>query len=406
MLAGTGTYAVSQWIIAVVLARMGGPEAIGLFALASALSMPIVVASQLALRQVLVADVTRRYAFSDYFRLRVLATLAAFVAIALLAVVLGYRDETLIAVVGVAGGRCFESVSDIHYGRMQRDERLHRVAQFTMIRGLLCVVAVTAAYAMTESVAAAGLAFAAACAMSAFVVDSHDVSAATSDHEEPLAARCQRAASLVVLSTPLAASQVLNNINVNAPRYILGLAGGVFFVGQLAILEYFVAAASLLVMSLGQSVTPRLAQHYAREELRAFRWLSAKFIGISAGIGALGFVVALLAGDSIVFIMYGPHFEVASQSFAWIMFAAMFLFVTSALGYVVPATGKFDGLVWRQAIVAALSITISTLLAESEGLIGIAIGTATGQAIGAALLFSRFLALTKGKRVATAGQQA
>src|SRR5262245_13972129 len=135
MFAGTGVYALCQWMIAIVLARLGGSEAVGLFAFGSAISMPVVVASQLALRQVLLADTRKRYAFSDYFTLRSGATIGALVAIASIAVALGYRGESLVAIVGIAVGRCCESISDIHYARLQQSERLAQVARFTMLRG-------------------------------------------------------------------------------------------------------------------------------------------------------------------------------------------------------------------------------------------------------------------------------
>jgi O-antigen/teichoic acid export membrane protein len=74
MAAGQGVYALSQWGVLVVLARLAGPEALGCFALALAVTAPVMLPSNLALRSALVTDLRGEHGVDRRAFLRLLAT--------------------------------------------------------------------------------------------------------------------------------------------------------------------------------------------------------------------------------------------------------------------------------------------------------------------------------------------
>src|SRR5262249_52560223 len=71
---GEAVYAASQWLLVVVLAKLGTPEMVGQFALAFAVTAPLILFANLQLRALLASDGRRDSKFSHYFTLRLLTS--------------------------------------------------------------------------------------------------------------------------------------------------------------------------------------------------------------------------------------------------------------------------------------------------------------------------------------------
>ena len=70
---GNVVYAGCQWGMLVVLAKLGSPARVGEFALALAVTAPILMFTNLALRAVQATDSRQEYTFGDYLGLRLLS---------------------------------------------------------------------------------------------------------------------------------------------------------------------------------------------------------------------------------------------------------------------------------------------------------------------------------------------
>ena len=105
-LSGNVVYAACQWGILVALAKLGTPQMVGEFALALAVTAPIVIGAGLSLRSVQATDALREHKFHDYFSLRLLTTVAAVLAVAGVVWSSGYGTHTaaVILIVGIAKG--------------------------------------------------------------------------------------------------------------------------------------------------------------------------------------------------------------------------------------------------------------------------------------------------------------
>jgi hypothetical protein len=69
-LAGNVFYAMSQWGMLVIIAKLGTPETVGKFSLGLAIVGPILEFANLRLRQIQATDAKREYLFGHYFALR------------------------------------------------------------------------------------------------------------------------------------------------------------------------------------------------------------------------------------------------------------------------------------------------------------------------------------------------
>ena len=74
VLAGNIFYSACQWMIVVVLAKLGTPQKLGEYAWGLAVSAPIVLFANFQLRSLLASDLADRFRFSQYLTFRLVST--------------------------------------------------------------------------------------------------------------------------------------------------------------------------------------------------------------------------------------------------------------------------------------------------------------------------------------------
>jgi O-antigen/teichoic acid export membrane protein len=361
--AGNAVYAAGQWALLSLLAKLGGSEMLGQYALAIAITAPVAMFSHLNLRAVIATDVTVRHPFGDYLTVRLGATALGLIAIALLAVIAS-PTRAMIPVV-VAGGlaQSAENVSDAFYGALQRHERMSRIALSMMGRAVMSVAALGIALCVTGSIAAASMALAAARIAALLLFDIRT--------GEPLA-RTNRAERLTILRTalPLGLVLMLVTLNTNLPRYAIEQKLGTRELGAFAGVASFLTGGNTVVNALGQSATPRLARFFAGGDRHGFRRLTVQLTILSAGLGAAGIAGALLLGAPLLRILYRAEFAQYAGVLAAVMTAAIPVYIAGTLGYVITSVRAFDAQLPLFCAVAASCAAASWLLVPRLGLMG------------------------------------
>ncbi|MEP6934845.1 MAG: lipopolysaccharide biosynthesis protein, partial [Nitrospirota bacterium] len=161
-ISGDVIYAACQWGMLIVLAKLGSPEMVGQFALGLAVTAPVIIFANLALRQIQSTDVRNEFEFGDYLALRLLTTGLALLVILGIAGFAGYRREAVLVILALGLAKAIEAISDIFYGILQRHEQMAFIAKSKIIKGPLSLLCLAILVYVTESVhwAAIGLAVA------------------------------------------------------------------------------------------------------------------------------------------------------------------------------------------------------------------------------------------------------
>ena len=115
-LAGNIVYAGCQWGILVVLAKLTSPEMVGRFALGLAVTVPVIMLSQLQLRGVQATDARDEYAFGHYLGLRLITTALALVVIVCVVGVTDYTGNTALVILAVGVSKAIESIATFTMG--------------------------------------------------------------------------------------------------------------------------------------------------------------------------------------------------------------------------------------------------------------------------------------------------
>jgi O-antigen/teichoic acid export membrane protein len=303
-LAGNAVYAGCQWGMLSVLAKLGSPSIVGQFTLGLAICAPVFMFTNLQLRAVQATDMSADSDFGNYFTLRLLATMIGLLFLAAMLPVACASAPVHIVLLLVAVSKCFECMSDVTAGLLQREEQLKKVAISLIIRGLTSVVVFTLSFAVWRSLAASLMAMTGVWIAVLWLYDIPNARQLTGRKEPLICFNHRKLRRLAMLGLPLGWVATLSSLNTNIPRYFLQHHLGLADQGIFASLAYFVVVINLVVFALTQSVTTRLARQFAEGDRKGFVRLLLRLCALGGVIVIAGVPGSLLLGRRLLTLVY------------------------------------------------------------------------------------------------------
>lgn len=387
---GNVIYAGCQWAMLIVLAKLGSPVVVGRFALGLALTAPVIMLTNLQLRNIQATDARRAHRFGEYLALRLVAAPVALAVIGGVTLASRYGGETALVVGTVGLAKLFESVSDVFYGLLQQHERMDRIATSMILKGPLSLVALGAAMALTGSIVVASLALAAVWAALLLAYDvpnGRAVLRAAAQAERALRAGkpapsvqggetlrpvwdARRLLRLAWLALPLGVVMMLGSLTTTVPRYFIERYHGAAALGIFAAMGYIMVAGTTVVDALGQAASPRLARLFAAGEVGAFRALLGRLLGVTVALGAAGVALGAAIGGPMLTLVYRPEYAAYLDAFVWLLAATAIGYLCAILGFALTAARVFILQVPIYAASVAVVLLASAVLIPRFGLLG------------------------------------
>jgi len=373
MFAGNVFYAACQWGMLSILAKVGNATIVGQFALGLAISAPVFMFTNLHLRGVQATDARSDFDFADYFTLRVLASLAGALTVAIVAWSLNYdvATRTVILLLGVS--KAIESLGDAVAGLLQKVERIRQVAISLVLRGALSVAAFGITFIALRSLVAAVCALVLSWSAVFLGYDLWRGFAVLGKGDHFFRFRPARLRRLFVLSAPLGVVMTLFSLNANIPRYLLAKYLGEAELGIFASLAYMLVALYLVVNALGESATARLARMFALCDIHGFQRLIGKLVWMGVAILALGTMVSALLGRPLLTLLYRPEYADSLSVFVVMMMGGGVTAIGYFLGYGINAARCFRMQVPVIALSTLTTAALTMVLAPRLGLMGAAL---------------------------------
>lgn len=361
-------YAACQCAVLVVLAKLGSAEAVGSFALALAVTAPVMIAASLQLRVVQATDARGDHPFAAYLSLRLAATALALLTILGVALAARYPGSTvaLILVVGLA--KAFEAVSDVVFGLLQRHEDLRRVALSMLAKGVLSVASMAFILGIGGDVFLAT--FTMALTWGAWLA-LYDLPAARRLADVRPLLRPGVVGRLAWVALPMGIVAGLQSLMTNVPRYAIEANGGTVALGYFAGIAYLVMAGNQPVMAVWAAVSPRLARLFLADR-RAYRRLTARLVVLAVAMGVATVGAAAAIGAPLLAWLYTPDFAAHADVLVWLAAVAAVGYVASALCCSITAARRFPDQLVVISITLAVSWAASAFLVPRCGLVGAA----------------------------------
>jgi O-antigen/teichoic acid export membrane protein len=382
ILTGNVVYAICQCGAIVALAKLGSSSMIGQFSLGLAIAAPVLMFTNLNLRAVQATDARRVHSFGDYLGLRLAMTLAGLGVIALIVLVGRYERQTALVILIVALAKGIETVSDIHYGLFQLNDRLDQSGRSMIIRGVLSVAALSAGLYLTHNVLWGCAGMALVWLMALLFFDARQgrrfvVEAGECDRPEslanpflPWAQRLGRSWGLIRTALPLGIATTMAALNLNMPRYFIHTRLGERQLGIYSAMAYATVPMILVSDSLGHSVVPRLARFYAGARLGEYRALLFKMLAVGACLGFGGLAVARLLGAQLLSLFFGNEYAAHSGTFVVLILAAAIYCVACMFTSAVTSARRFMIQAPIYVLIAATNAAACAIWVPAAGLAG------------------------------------
>jgi O-antigen/teichoic acid export membrane protein len=383
IVAGNAVYAICQWGMIIALAKFGNSFMVGQFSLGLAVVTPVLMLSNLNLRAVQATDARRQFRFAEYLRLRLALTVAGLAVIACIVWFGKYENRTAAVILALALAKAIETLSDIHYGLFQLNDRLDQAGRSMIIRGALAVIALSAGLYLTRNVFWGCVWTALAWVVTFFSFDvrrGQRLVACTEGGETEAVGRPGKM-RLLFLALPLGVVTTLASINFHMPRYFIHAHMGEHELGIFSALAYATGSLTLIGDSLATSAVPRLARLYAGGRLAEYRTLVLQLLAAGCVIGLAGFAVARGLGARLLTIFYNHDYAAHSGVFTVLMAAAALHFAASMLTSGITSARRFGIQVPLYLAVALATAWGCARWVPTLGLSGAALGVTFGAAV-------------------------
>lgn len=383
---GNAGYAACQWLVLVVIARLGTPTMVGDYALGLAVSAPVVLLANLSLRTVLVTDPNGEHPFRRYLRVR-LASMALAMAVIGAAVVLFDLPVAVVLLIGAA--KAYDGVGDIYLGLLQRHHDQRSIAAAQLVNGGL-TIALTAALLVGTSSIAWAAAGSAAASLITWVMCCAPFAGRVLDRPDPGARRhTHRAAGgvaeLLWTALPLGLASAIISLTVNVPRYALQHRLGAVALGVFAAAGYLVLTGNVLFSAIAQTLLPRFAELRTNGTPAGFRGLLRQaLLGVGVA-GGLAVWAAGLFGSGVMRRLYGADYAGQGRVLTVLTVATALGGVCFVLDAALSAARRFAGQLAVNAAVLAVAVAAVLVLVPRYGVIGAAWATVAAAAVHCAL---------------------
>lgn len=386
-LAGNIIYAGSQWGMLIVLAKLGSPEIVGRFALALAVTAPVIAFANLQLRIYQATDAANEYQLDDYLGLRIAMLVLAMLFVALTDTFSKYSAQTNLVILAIALAKGFESVSDVCQGYFQQHERMDKIAWSKIIKGVLSLVILGSLMRLTGNllVASLGLAFSWAVVLLVYDMRNIDIlskgDVISNAHLRPLRYRfgiifarfsLKTMRKLLQIALPLGFCSLLISLRPNIPRYFIAHYFGERELGFFAAAAYLMVAVTTVISALGESAAPRLGKYFVEGNAKALRKLIFQLMTIGFGIGLAGVLISMVAGKQIMVLAYSKEYGRYQDVLVLLMIATGIMSVATFLNYGMVATRRIKVQIPLFAIITGLTALGSALLIPRYGVKGAA----------------------------------
>jgi O-antigen/teichoic acid export membrane protein len=274
--------------------------------------------TQLNMRVFMATDARDKYKLSDYFFVRLAATLIALSVLFLIAVSKAGTLQAAALILAVGLYKSIESISDILYGVFQKKENMSRLSKSVILHGLLNLLLMSFFIAAFQSILLGALATAAAWLCLLVLYDFRGVKHLI---VPSFAFDRHNSIRLVKECFPLGIVLGLTSLNYCLPVYFIDANLGKGDVGFYSAVAYFLIAGRLISGSMIQSAAPGLASHFSSGQYLHFYRLLKKLVLFGGLLGLSGACLALLLGRFILGLLYGNEFVEYSHLFVWLMLA-------------------------------------------------------------------------------------
>lgn len=369
-------FAMTQWGILTVVARLGTPAEVGAITLVTAITTPVFLFAQMAMRDGHSVDDLVEFTRADYVALRLVASLFALGVVGILIVtylppsgILVQSSAAAFALVKLMGAQ-----TDMNHGIFQRAERLDYVAWSMVARGVMGLAGFTVCYWLTRNLPVSFVVEALMWWGTVLTVDRRYINRlqAHVSLRTAVSVPWRRIYKLARWMLPLGLAILLMTASSSVPILMLERHTELAVVGVFGAIAYINIALNTFSGAIGTASAARLRRLYRQGDKHKFLRLSIKLTLLSACLGGLLWLVAIIGGEAVLRLLYGNEYARADIFQISVLAAAMRI-ATAPMQFAMTAGQAFWRRMSNSGFTFIVALGASFVLIPSHGEIGAAL---------------------------------
>ncbi|WP_166830428.1 lipopolysaccharide biosynthesis protein [Thalassoroseus pseudoceratinae] len=366
-LVGVLSQAVLQFAIVAIIGKVSTTAAVGRYAFALAVVVPVYSFLNMQLRNVLTTDTESQFPVASYYLLRKLQVLSVVALVGLLSIPLLLNGQNCVILWLVAASKSVESISDIAHAVAQRASRFDIIGKSLLARATLGISAFAATMLSGGSLPAALLTMIAMQILVAIFFDLPQARKLTPRINSSPASLNEvgrlQVFELAKRAFPLGIVMGLCHLAEALPRICVRFQMSEYDLGIYASCGYLLILARLPVSASTQIALPRLASAYAKKNVAAFTNLVKMLMGFAACLTLAMFGCSYWLGEYALTMLFNSEVAEHSHLLLILSVATGFAFASSYLGQALTAAGRFYSQISSYIVmVCAISIAAIQLI--------------------------------------------
>lgn len=372
---GNTVFFAAQWVMFMILAKLGSPLIVGQYSVALAVCLPVFTFAYLQLKAVFVTDAKNEYTFSHYLNLRLVTSVISVLICVIIGLLADYSETIRWLIFVVAINQMVFAVREILINVFIKTERMWYYAVSQFLQAILSLLGFGVTFYIKREILISIVVMVALRISMIMIFDVFAVRKLLRMNYgkiyEISSWNIKILWSLIKFALPLGITMGLIQLRTSIPRLVLEKFNGVEAVGYFSAVSGLLVALNLILNSTGQAVMPRLSKYYL-DNRRAFKLLLFKSCLIGVGFGFLGMLISVFWGRWILTLLFTPDYGEYDWLLVMIMVIGIIYAINNGLGYGVTATRSFKRQVIPDIIATAVCWFVAQWMIPAYGIMGAA----------------------------------
>jgi O-antigen/teichoic acid export membrane protein len=376
---GNLVFGLAQWYVIFVIARLGTLEMQGQFSFCLALIAPVTMFFRMNLRGVLATDHGNEFDYSDYFTCRLLFSATSSLALVSIYFVYAGVGEAWSLFALVCLYKFVEGLSDITYGKLQKENDLKAISISLLMRSLVLVFAFALALLLFDSIVA-GAFVVALFWFAIFIYFDVGTLKSNSISRFRYTSSISTALALGRQCLPLGATMGAISAFTFVPVYVLKLSYSLADIGRYTAVSYFWVMGTFVLTALMQTYAAPIAKLF-HTDTRRYIIVLTKFTCVVMVVGSILLLLIAPFSDQIVVAMYGDEYGNLGILLIIILSGVLLNVPVSILGLNMTISRRFLPMLVINLVSLSAIICAALIIVPSKGVIGAGLSLLVGVAI-------------------------
>lgn len=325
---GTIFYYGCQWLTTILVVRLAGFSASGLYNLAMTFTAAFAIMALFNTRQYQASDVAGEYSDRTYIRSRFYAMGISFLICAAGLLFNSYTPYQTGVILLYMLHKCGEAWIDVYHGIDQKNGRMDYVCYSYLARGVLMLVSFCGILYLTQNLACAVGGMAGVTYVTAFV---YDRGIAERFIQKSDAVDTEAVKRLMLAMLPLVIVAVTNNLSVSFPKYFLER-----YYGEEVLGYYSSVATPSMVVQVGAQtifiplITP-LADRLQANDKKGFVNILKKVAAACAALSVVALIASALLGEWFLVLAFQEKIRPYTYLFVPVIVSTLMISVNASL---------------------------------------------------------------------------